>query len=328
MSLTAGQNARLSATPKDEGGNALSRSIIWTSSNPLVATVDSSGKVTAIAPGSATMTASSDGVSAAAFVAVYAGSEFPPSDGPIVFSDDFETGNHHTWKNPDPGGPLNEILALDFTSNERARSGRYSYKFYGISLENPLVPEFNLNDLDRISIKLLHWGPWADGDAYLYSAWYYWPSDYHVYESALNKYTNIMQWKGRGKPDWDPTWVVAVQAVPGADADEIVLHDWHGRMTGQDIHKPATSVTPPKDRWFNVTALYIPDKVNGTIKVWVDFKLLLALEGVPTLTSDYQDRDLMWGVGNYGGSALGPDGDTPRGFFVDDVVVRRVLSGN
>lgn len=73
VSLVAGQTTTLVATPKDAGGNALNgRSVTWNSSVPTVATVSQTGVVTAIAPGAATITATSEGKSATAGVTVTA----------------------------------------------------------------------------------------------------------------------------------------------------------------------------------------------------------------------------------------------------------------
>ncbi len=68
--LTAGATAVLSATTRDANGAILTgRSIVWSSSAPTVATVNN-GTVTAVARGTATITASSEGRSAAAMVNV------------------------------------------------------------------------------------------------------------------------------------------------------------------------------------------------------------------------------------------------------------------
>ncbi len=70
-STIVGQNVSLSATLKDGAGNTLSGRIVgWTSSNVAVATVNSSGVVTGINSGTATITASSEGVSGSASVTV------------------------------------------------------------------------------------------------------------------------------------------------------------------------------------------------------------------------------------------------------------------
>src|SRR6266700_387459 len=76
--VLAGQTVQLSATPKDVNGNPLSgRTITWSSSNTPVATVSSSGLVTGVVAGSATITATSEGQSGTAAITVT-----PPSAGP------------------------------------------------------------------------------------------------------------------------------------------------------------------------------------------------------------------------------------------------------
>ena len=54
LTLTAGESASLTATVKPEGSTD---AVVWSSSKPAVATVDATGKVTAVAPGEATITA-------------------------------------------------------------------------------------------------------------------------------------------------------------------------------------------------------------------------------------------------------------------------------
>src|SRR5690242_18562468 len=61
-SLFVGQTLQLGATMTDSAGNMLSgRTVTWTSSNPSVATVNGSGLAGAVAAGSATITATSEG---------------------------------------------------------------------------------------------------------------------------------------------------------------------------------------------------------------------------------------------------------------------------
>jgi len=69
--IQAGASTQLTATTKDAHGNTLTgRTVTWTSSNPSVATVDQSGKVTGVAAGSATITATSEGKSGSTVVTV------------------------------------------------------------------------------------------------------------------------------------------------------------------------------------------------------------------------------------------------------------------
>jgi len=76
-SLTVGATTQLTATPKDANGTALSgRVVTWATSNAAAATVSQSGFVTGVAAGSATITATSEGQSGTAAIAVMA----PPSN--------------------------------------------------------------------------------------------------------------------------------------------------------------------------------------------------------------------------------------------------------
>ncbi len=80
-SVQTGQAVQLTATPKDANGNPLSgRTIVWTSSNTAAATVNTSGRVTGVAAGSATITATSEGKSGTAAITVTA----PPAPAPVA----------------------------------------------------------------------------------------------------------------------------------------------------------------------------------------------------------------------------------------------------
>jgi hypothetical protein len=73
-----GDSVRLTAEVRDADGDALmDRALRWSSSHSTVATVDASGLVTAVAEGSATITATSEDVSGSAIVTVQAPA--PPS---------------------------------------------------------------------------------------------------------------------------------------------------------------------------------------------------------------------------------------------------------
>jgi len=71
--LAVGKSAQLTAKTYDAGGDELSgRTIAWSSSNEDVASVSSTGKVLAVAPGSVTITATSEGKSDKATITVIA----------------------------------------------------------------------------------------------------------------------------------------------------------------------------------------------------------------------------------------------------------------
>jgi len=66
--LTAGETAQLTAAPND---GAELKGVVWTSSNDAIATVEN-GKVTAVAPGTATISAASEGIEGKCIVTVNA----------------------------------------------------------------------------------------------------------------------------------------------------------------------------------------------------------------------------------------------------------------
>ena len=62
----------LTATPRDQAGNTLTRSVWWTVNNPAIAEVTASGRVVGVAPGTAVVTAWSEGKSGSSTVTVTA----------------------------------------------------------------------------------------------------------------------------------------------------------------------------------------------------------------------------------------------------------------
>src|SRR6266481_1037209 len=78
--LAAGQTARAIATPKDANGTALTgRPVLWYSSSGSIASVSDSGIISAVAPGTAVVSAVSEGVAGEASMAVV-----PPPPTPIA----------------------------------------------------------------------------------------------------------------------------------------------------------------------------------------------------------------------------------------------------
>src|SRR5207237_718946 len=75
LTLARGDTSRLVATARNhDGATVATAAVSWSSSDPAVATVSSAGLVTAMAPGTASVTATSDGISSVARVVVADGS--------------------------------------------------------------------------------------------------------------------------------------------------------------------------------------------------------------------------------------------------------------
>ncbi len=69
--MSFGETAQLTASAQDANGTAISgKTFTWSSSDQTIATVSTSGLVSAVADGSATITATTDGVSGTAGIAV------------------------------------------------------------------------------------------------------------------------------------------------------------------------------------------------------------------------------------------------------------------
>jgi PKD repeat protein len=78
--VPAGGTLQLTATVRDQAGNVIGRPVTWTSSNDQVATVSGSGLVVAASAGSATMTATADGVNGSSAITVTP----PPATAPVI----------------------------------------------------------------------------------------------------------------------------------------------------------------------------------------------------------------------------------------------------
>ncbi|HEU4453795.1 MAG TPA: Ig-like domain-containing protein, partial [Longimicrobium sp.] len=131
FALTVGQSATATAVAKDAAGNVLTgRAVAWSSSNPAVATV-ASGVVRAVAAGSATITATSEGRSATAPVTVTAPAT-GGGTGALAFQDGFESGalapsvSGYGWRGIEGLKANGEGVVV---SRDVARSGSSSLKF-------------------------------------------------------------------------------------------------------------------------------------------------------------------------------------------------------
>jgi uncharacterized protein YjdB len=121
--VSVGGTQQYTAVTRDAGGNVLTgRTITWASGTTATATVSASGLATGVAAGSATITATSEGVNGTAAITVSA-SGLSPS----VFSDDFETGNMSKWNES------NNTTQQVINNSASAHSGNYFVRLtYGI----------------------------------------------------------------------------------------------------------------------------------------------------------------------------------------------------
>jgi hypothetical protein len=90
--VNVGATTGLTATVKDQNGNVMTgQTVTWSTNNAPVATVNSSGVVTGVSGGSATITATSSGKSGTSSITVNVPP--PPGSGTLLFQEDFENAN-------------------------------------------------------------------------------------------------------------------------------------------------------------------------------------------------------------------------------------------
>ena len=90
--VNVGATTGLTATVKDQNGNVMTgQTVTWSTNNAPVATVNSSGVVTGVSGGSATITATSSGKSGTSSITVNVPP--PPGGGTLLFQEDFENAN-------------------------------------------------------------------------------------------------------------------------------------------------------------------------------------------------------------------------------------------
>lgn len=145
-SLVSGATQTLTATARDSKGSAIAgASIAWTSSSDAVVTVSASGLVTAVAPGTATISASSGGRSATATLTVKAGGVVSASGGVV-------SAEGGAVKLDFPAGAVPAATSItiapraDSTGNEHALAGTaYEFGPDGIQFPQPVKLELKFD---------------------------------------------------------------------------------------------------------------------------------------------------------------------------------------
>jgi len=155
VSLSVGQTLLLSVVLKDSAGDFLTdRTVTWTTSNSAVATVSASGLVTGVTVGTATITATSRGVSGKAATSVAsttsggAGPQPGPTD-PIILQDGFESGDLNSWTQDPAAGRYS--LSTDPT---RVHSGNSSLQaLYTPTNGYGLITRWFMPGYDEVYVK-------------------------------------------------------------------------------------------------------------------------------------------------------------------------------
>jgi len=229
--------------------------------------------------------------------------EEPIIAGTIYFESDNEVDPFKEWRgevyNSPGGGQIYGDRTSEGPSDADLRqitnpvhSGIYAAEWY---VGNPTAQTGYTSQ-----VKGLYWR--IDQHEAYYSTWYYFPSDFH---GTIGGWCNIMQWKDDSSP-YDPTCIVLTKEYE--DGTWLIVQQWKPYSWGARIMKL------PEGQWFHLQIYYKVGDVDGTVRVWVDGKLVKEFINVDTKGSD---PNVMWGIGNY------PDASHPpnQSIHTDDTYV-------
>jgi uncharacterized protein YjdB len=169
-SLSVGQGTQATATLKDANGNTLTgRTITWSSSVASVASVSSTGAVTALAAGSSQITATSEGKSGFASLTVTATSGGPvvnecatPQPG-WIFCDDFEqdrTSKYFEYDNSSGGFVRSTGNGVGGSTSMRAtwtQAGQVSAGHLSLAFGRTPDPYFKPVDAGTANYREIYW---------------------------------------------------------------------------------------------------------------------------------------------------------------------------
>lgn len=250
-----------------------------------------------------------------------------PISGTKIWTDDTEDGNaSDEWTQNGGGGfynsgsYVNQSLSTDF-----AHTGSNS-------LKNTITTP------PTAGLRAFRWNePRANRDLY-YEGWLYIPQKYTL--NGSQQFWNLMQWKSRTTDGSrvDPLWAVYGQQ----DSNGIYLQlgwGWGGTpiagpysnsgVSGQWI-TPSNKVYLPVGRWVQFASFVHSSSsssgsinYDGSIKVWIDGKLIHDLSNVTTSFANCSFNswcgDVEWSINNYSDS-LSP---SPSTIYWDDAAIYR-----
>jgi uncharacterized protein YjdB len=165
--VTAGDRLHLSATAEDQYGNLLEDiTFSWSSSDPSVATVDSSGWVTAVAAGNTTIRASSESAAGTASVSVQApppqAAECGDPDPEWIWCDDFEQdrlSSYFEYSDSDDRFIRSSGVGVDGSTGMRARweTGRVGAGNLHLAFGRTPSPYMRPVDDGTVNYRQVYW---------------------------------------------------------------------------------------------------------------------------------------------------------------------------
>jgi hypothetical protein len=286
--IIVGGTQQLTATVTDALGSLIGGLLTtWTTSNAAVASVSTSGRVTAVAPGTATITANTAGLVATSAITVVSGAPTPsgnwpnaPSAYPLISDQPFDllnslgwslTSNHYTSIVLDPTAPQSPSSVLQF--------------MYPVGFTSGSAPGTEYVGLPRI--RHFYSGVWWKPSAP-------WQGD----QSNVNKLQFVMADQSQGG------MYLCMYGPPGGPyelrvANEFVGGDSRFWFSANVAHVPVTLGQWHRVEWsieYSATGA-----ADGTIKFWMDGQLLGEyhdFKGPSATMIEYQISPTFGGMGS------------------------------
>jgi hypothetical protein len=218
------------------------------------------------------------------------------SDGPasaLLWSATFEPGDLTEWTFDGNGGiSAQNVTSEPTATDEMAHGGRFSGKA-------EFSPRLGMDSLSYFFRQKP-----SPPEAY-YGAWFYLPADLSV-----GLWVSLVHFRGSETGDGrslSGTWDVNVYRNL---AGQVVAHVYNF-ATAIVTEQPFPPVPFPLGRWVHLEVLLRKaTNSDGALRVWQDGRLIVQIDGVPTVTNDWTE----WDVGG------GAD-DTAGAVYVDDATI-------
>ncbi len=230
-SLQVGNQMQLTATDKTSGGTVVTgQSVTWSSSNTSVATVASSGIVTAIAAGGATITATSDGVRGTASLTVSAASGGGPYHEPAGMNTQINTG------------PMTTAPATSYPANTWSEGGTTFTNFSPTTMSSTGEWSQNLTPVPDGSGVRFNYGPTLAGGN----------SPVRMGTSIPNSGTGYLyiRWKYRLSPNWTLSQASGLKVMEPRTVNSTENHVLGAGADGQ--------ATDGSNMWFGALLQFMP----------------------------------------------------------------------
>ena len=308
-SLQVGETVQLSATTRDANNNVLTgRAVSWSSNNTSVATVSGSGLVTAIAAGSATITALSETKTGTAAITVSAAPPPPPpgsvepSGMTAITENSFASASEDGWYTE--YGQTNVQMVQDATA-PRSPSGVMQMT-YPAGMTGGTGPNSLERDWASGTYKTLYVSSWMKVSSNFYGhcgpdvtkTLHIWVSDGTTSGNRL--YTNI---RGCGSGPLS-AWVNLQGVVAGGNVDNGTSAEF-----GPNLGQPATIVRGQWHRYELVIKANSAGTADGTIDWWLDGVHVGSYTGI-----QYVPGNATWDLMKWNPTWGGLGGTVPASF--------------